>query len=477
MTLSIRRLVAVTFAGALTAGVASAQTTLTLNSPTHVTDTTIGSGTAANTVMNTARLRARTSTDVNATRRALVKFDTENTIPARTTITKATLTLFVSSGAGSTTRRIGVYPVKASFQESQATWKLRKTGYSWTVAGGDIGSKVTEASVAATAGTTVTMDVTAAVQAAVNSSGSRFTRLELIDIATADSTSYREFHSSETTDTARRPKLVVTYGTAAAPAPAPSTSSTVTTLKVLDWNTHYSGGGTDGVFDPDRVINWIVKFNPDIISLNEITRFANYDNKTDYSIYYRDQIQRKTGRTWYAYYRTGTGASWGHGNLVLSRFPFASKSYCQLSSTRVAVNAGIYVNGRLINFWSTHLDSHDYSSARIAETKSLLACTRNFSEQRIIAGDFNATSSTTEIGLMKPTYYDAWAEAVADGTAVSYPGNTSFGATRNGRIDYIWFSRGATSLRLKSVEVLDTRDANGKLPSDHKPLMARFEVR
>ena len=37
--------------------------------------------------------------------------------------------------------------------------------------------------------------------------------------------------------------------------------------------------------------------------------------------------------------------------------------------------------------------------------------------------------------MMKQTYYDSWAEAQADGTAVAYAGNTA-GNTRNGRIDY-----------------------------------------
>jgi len=475
-TLPIRRLVAVTFAAALTAGVASAQTTLTLNTPeTNVTDTTIGSGTAASTVINTARLTARTSTDVNATRRSLVKFDTENTIPANTAITKATLTMFVAAGGGSSTRSIGVYPVKASFQETQATWKLRKTGYSWVVAGGDIGSRVATASVPLTAGTAVTMDVTAAVQAAVNSTSSRYTRLELIDISTADSTSYRDFHSSEASNTALRPKLVVTYGTASVPPPTSSTS--VTTLKVLDWNTHYSGEGQDGKFDPDRIINWIVKFNPDIISLNEITRYAYYDTTRDMSAYYVAQIKAKTGKNWYYHYRTDNGAAKGVGNLIMSRFPISSTSYCQLSTRRVAVNLALTVNGRLLNVWSTHLDSSTGNSMRITEVKALQSCLGNFAEQKIVAGDFNANYPTTEIQMMTNQFVDSWTKAASLGTAVSYPGNTSFGATRNSRIDYVWYSKNASYLVLKSAEVFDTRDANGKLPSDHKPLMARFEVR
>jgi endonuclease/exonuclease/phosphatase family metal-dependent hydrolase len=481
VTFSLRRLVVLTFAAALSAGVATAQTTITLNTAeTHVTDSTIGSGTRASTVMNNDRLTARASTDVNAVRRAFVKFDTQNTIPAGSTITSAKMTLFVRGAAGSATRTIGVYPVTKSFTETQVTWNLRKTGYSWVTKGGDLGARTTSVSVPLTAGTAVTVDVTAAVQQAVKSTSSRYTRLALVDISSADSSSYRDFHSSESADVARRPKLVVVYGgVASVPTPAPPPPSTTTsTLKLLDWNVQYGGMGTDGVFNPDRVIDFIAKVNPDVISLNEVTRYYRYDTRRDMSVYYRDQLKAKTGRTWYSYFRTANGATNYYGNMVLSRFPIASTSYCQLSGTRVAVNAAIYVNGRLLNIWSTHLDSTDGNSMRLTQTRQLHACVGSFAEQKIIAGDFNAGPSTTEIKLMASGgFYDAWAKAAAAGTAVSYPGNTSFGATRNGRIDYVWYSTKATALVLKRAEVLDSRDANGVRPSDHKPLLVTFEVR
>ena len=71
---------------------------------------------------------------------------------------------------------------------------------------------------------------------------------------------------------------------------------------------------------------------------------------------------------------------------------------------------------------------------------------------------------------MKQAYYDSWAVAQADGTAVAYAGNKA-GNTRNGRIDFIYYSHNAANLTLKSSQVFDTRDSNGVTPSDHKPLM------
>jgi exonuclease III len=76
---------------------------------------------------------------------------------------------------------------------------------------------------------------------------------------------------------------------------------------------------------------------------------------------------------------------------------------------------------------------------------------------------------------MKQTYIDTWAQAQANGTAIAYPGNTA-GNTRNSRIDYILYSKGATNLTLVSSQVYDVRDANGVMPSDHRPLLTTFRV-
>jgi endonuclease/exonuclease/phosphatase family metal-dependent hydrolase len=464
------------FASALIAADASAQTILTLTTAdTQVTDSTIGSGTAAAVVYNTDALVTRTSTDVNATRRALLKFDTETTIPAGTAITSAKLTLYVKSGAGAATRKVGIYPITKSFQETQSTWIIRKTGYSWTTAGGDLGAKGAEITVPATAGTAITVDVTSIARQQQQDPNSRYTRLALVDLDAKDSTSYREFYSSETGSLEYRPTLVVVYGVSAPPPPPPPTGPG---LKLLHWNTHY-GVGTDGVYNVDRIASKIAALNPDVVSLNEVTRRAYYSATDDQPAVYAQMLTQKTGVQWYYTYRTDNGASAGVGNIVLSKFPIASTSYCQLSTRRVAVNAAIYVNGQLVNVWSTHLDSSTGNTMRLQEVAVLKSCTASFAEQRILAGDFNAKAGTTEIAQMKTVFYDGWLEADVrpDVAAISYPGNTSFGATRNARIDYVFFSRAAGRLVLKQAEVFDTRNASGVMPSDHKPLMLNFEVR
>ena len=475
LNLGVRVFTAATVATALFLGSeASAQTTLVLDAPnTEVTDAYIRGGASASTVFNTDALATKANSNTANVRRALLKFDTETRIPQGSAIQSARLTITLKK-SDPQTRKIGIYRITQSFQESQATWTTRKSGYRWSASGGDLSSKIAEVSVGTAVGSKVTFDVTSVVRSTVAGSyGSRYTRLALVDTGASSDTSYKEFYSSEASNASVRPVLTVVYGAASAPPP-PTTTST-SRLKVLEWNTHY-GAGTDGVYNLDRIATKIASYNPDVIALTEVTRKSHYSATDDGPARYAALLKTKTGRTWYYTYRTDNGATAGVGNLVLSRFPIASTSYCQLSTRRVAVMAAINVNGRVINFWSTHLDSATGNSLRLTEVRNLKSCLSSFAEQRIIAGDFNSQATSSEMTQMKASYYDGWAEADADDTATDYPGNSRYGATRNSRIDYILFSRSASRLAIRAAQVFDTRDSRGVMPSDHKPVMVTFDV-
>jgi endonuclease/exonuclease/phosphatase family metal-dependent hydrolase len=141
-------------------------------------------------------------------------------------------------------------------------------------------------------------------------------------------------------------------------------------------------------------------------------------------------------------------------------------------ANRHAVQVSLVVNGRPLNLWSAHL-ALDSSSVRLAETRALQACETKWPEARIVAGDFNMQADTPEYQSMTAGHVDAWRAAKALGTAVNYAGNCD-GCTRNSRIDYVFTSKGASSLTLKSAQVLDTRNASGVMPSDHKPLLVVY---
>ena len=252
-----------------------------------------------------------------------------------------------------------------------------------------------------------------------------------------------------------------------------STSTSGSILKVLDWNIHH-GVGTDGVYNINRIADWIVKTGANVVSLNEVEKYTGWGNE-DQPARFASLLKSKTGKTWYYNFAQRDGNTNGQGNLLLSRFPIESDDDYELSYSRSVARIAIIVNGLRVNVYSTHLDSES-SSRRATQMKELTAWADNYPEQRILAGDFNAWPGAAEIVNMTTKHYDSWAVAVSKNLDVAYSGNLA-GNTRNSRIDYIFYSKGATRLYLKEARVFDTRNSSGVMPSDHRPLMTTFEVK
>jgi endonuclease/exonuclease/phosphatase family metal-dependent hydrolase len=447
-------------AGALAFNTTADAQTITL---TDSSDTTLRGGAYASINFGTrSTLETRASSDADYVRRVILKFDTQNTVPQGATISSATLTLTIKGG-NAQSRTITVYRVKQPFTDTEATWKIRRTSTAWSTPGGDLGERAGSFSVTNVAGSRVTVDVTDLVQSIVNGSfgTTRYTRLALVDQGAASRDSYKEYYS-EQAGGGLGPALTVVLGTTAL---APSTG---TTLKVMDWNIHH-GTDTGGNNNLDRVATWIAKINPHVVSLNEVELKNGYNNNADEPAVLKSLLKSKTGSTWYSCFAQRIGAPTGQGNLLLSRVPISSCNKYLLSYDRSVANATITSNGRTINLFSTHLDDSS-ASRRTTQMSQLKSWASGIAEQRLIMGDFNAWPGATEIQSMTNAYYDSWAQAKSEGTAVWYSGNEA-GNTRNSRIDYIWRSKGATSLVLKASQVYDTGSV-----SDHRPVSATFTV-
>jgi acid phosphatase len=192
------------------------QSTLVLNTATTVRDTAIRGGSYSAVNLDGGVLVTKTSADPTYVRRSLFKFDTESTLPAGIAIQSATLTLTVHSGGAAPTRAIGVYPVTRSFTASEATWDVAKSTTPWSTPGGDLGARATVAYVTNAPGGKATFDVTSIVRNAVSSSGSRWSRMAVVDAGPLDSSQggYREYYSIEASDPAVRPRLTIVYGAA-----------------------------------------------------------------------------------------------------------------------------------------------------------------------------------------------------------------------------------------------------------------------
>ena len=257
-----------------------------------------------------------------------------------------------------------------------------------------------------------------------------------------------------------------TVAEAAAPIVEPPPAAASTTLRLLHWNAHHGGQRSDGVYDPAGFADWLAKFNPDVITLNEIDTVAQADRLL------AELKAKMPGVPWTYYYL-------GHmkGNMILSRFPIVAQSTCVVNTTddRRVAHIGVVVNGRTLNVWDAHL-SLDGSGERTSETRALQACETNWPEARIAAGDYNMQADTAEYKSMTEGHVDAWRAAKALGTAVNYSGNCD-GCTRNSRIDFVFTSKGASWLVLTSAEIFDTRNASGVMASDHKPMLVVYDVK
>ncbi|MEO8521549.1 MAG: DNRLRE domain-containing protein [Acidobacteriota bacterium] len=482
--------------------------------------TVLRGGAYANTNLSSDLLLAtRASGDATYVRRIALKFDTHNTIPAGTPIASALLTLTVAGG-NAEPRPIGAYRIAASYQEGEATWSRRSASATWAAGGGDLAELVASATVTDAPGSRVVFDVTALVQRAIDGAfvTSRYTRIGLVDGGASSRDSYKEYFSDEAADVLVRPVLTVTYAqptpqvpvtapvvppatapapvTEPAPAPAPvpepapvlppvtapSTSvepaaGAPVPLRVLQYNTHHGGFGTDGRYDPDRLATWMAKMTPDVILLNEVEKYTSWGNQ-DQPARYKALMEAKTGKTWYSVFAQEFGA-WtanGKGHLILSTYPLESTDMFDVSWDRAAAAARVTVNGRTISLMVTHLDPDDYTR-RLAQSKQVMLWGTGVAENRILTGDMNAWPDQTSIAEFVKTYYDSWAVAEKAGKAVSFSGLTPSGATKKGRIDYIFYSKQSADLTVVGSQVFDTRDANGVMPSDHRPVVTTFLVK
>ncbi len=431
-------------------------------------------------------IETRASGDATYVRRGLLKFDTANTIPAGSPVASATLTVTVAGG-NSESRLISAYHVTSSYNEAVASWKHRQSSGAWSTGGGDLAKRYDRRTVPGTRGSKVTFDVTELVRGVVHGDfGSRYTRIALIDEGGSSRGSYKALHSDEASNQSDRPVLTVTLGlsssqpSTSAPSPSadppPASSGSSSQLRVLQYNIHHGGYGTDGRYDTNRVATWIVKMAPDVVMLNEIEKYTGWGNQNQPEIY-KALLESKTGKTWYYLFAQeyGDWTSNGKGNLILSRVPFTSKDRKALTynGDRSIAEASITWNGRPITFMVTHLDP-DSQSLRDKQASEIASWAASEPENKILTGDMNAWPDQSSIAQINKYFYDSWAVAASKGKAIAFSGNS--GETKKGRIDYIFYSKGASHLSVISSQVYDTRSSSGVMPSDHRPVLTTFSV-
>jgi endonuclease/exonuclease/phosphatase family metal-dependent hydrolase/regulation of enolase protein 1 (concanavalin A-like superfamily) len=245
----------------------------------------------------------------------------------------------------------------------------------------------------------------------------------------------------------------------------PVTASAQSTLRVVTWNIRhgFEGGPTESVRNLDGQTTLLASFNPQVIVLNEVLSVPYDDVST-----YKNQLEAKTGATWYSFYvRTDKGCLCD-GPMVLSRIPFdLPPNWIRLDGSQYdssVIHGQITFNGVPIHVFGTHL-SFD-PSIRRTQIDTTAAFMDDYAGPRIIGGDFNMERSSADYPYtLAKGYTDVWSDY--------YHQTANEPATnQDGRIIDYWFrSTDQASNLVPTNTFVQTTTL-----SDHSPVIADFGV-
>jgi endonuclease/exonuclease/phosphatase family metal-dependent hydrolase len=231
----------------------------------------------------------------------------------------------------------------------------------------------------------------------------------------------------------------------------------------MTYNIHV-GVGMDKKLDLQRIADVINREHPDLVGLQEVDRGV---KRTEG----KDEIAElaKLLRMDYAFAHNLDYQGGQYGVAILSRFLIQKIDHQKYENKREAERRGmirveVEVEGRTVNFVTTHLDYQD-TDGRLFETEQLLKFLEGVRGPLIVVGDLNDEPAGSAYKLMLTRFDDAWMKSRAKGDGLSYPADKPVK-----RIDYI-FCRGNESVRAKKAWVVNT------LASDHIPVVAELELR
>ena len=249
-------------------------------------------------------------------------------------------------------------------------------------------------------------------------------------------------------------------------------------MRVLQWNIHH-GTDASGKYNLDRLATWMATMEPDIIMLNEVEKFTYLGQRGSAgAVRGARRGQDRPQLVSLFSQEFGDWSANGKGHLILSTYPFESTAQRARSATTASIGAaGITVNGRNISLIVTHLDPYS-QSVRLAQAKEVTTWASTIADNRILTGDMNAWPDQTSIARVQQDVSRLVDRRDGQGRRVRRSaGLAPDGATKNGRIDYIFYSKTSSNLVVIDSRVYDTRNSSGVMASDHRPVVTTFEVR
>ena len=256
-------------------------------------------------------------------------------------------------------------------------------------------------------------------------------------------------------------------------------------VKVMTFNIQHGIDGSER-YHLQTAIDTIARINPDIVALVELTRNHPYYNCDDQPKLIAEGLTHATGRRWTAVYRQqwftpnkeclqgGRGdAAETEGLGFLAPEPLEPPKFIELWNSGLGLTVK---TSRLPNvpITVTHLSAQaENAPSREKQLTKLVPWVEGLGKPQIFIGDFNAFPDSPEMRPVFAGYRDAWADAVAAGTARGRLDGITHGKHR---IDYIFYVPG-NHLELLWAENVDTVPLVGKEASDHRPQVAAFRIK
>ncbi len=237
---------------------------------------------------------------------------------------------------------------------------------------------------------------------------------------------------------------------------------------LITYNIHKGIGGVDRRYQPERIVEALEHYRPDIVLLQEVddgVPRSRHDRQVDLL----GEALSLPHRAYQANVRLRTGT---YGNAILSRFPLTNVEHLELTiplkKRRRALVAHCRVEGR---------DGHSHALLVINSHLGLAGFERNIQIRRIlesdvlrrtqhqtaviIAGDMNDVWHAQGRRLFAPAGFQA-----AHGPIRTFPASLPLRA-----LDRIYF-RGRLELHAAHA----SHTAVARRASDHLPLIAEFEM-
>ncbi|MFN2123841.1 MAG: endonuclease/exonuclease/phosphatase family protein [Candidatus Promineifilaceae bacterium] len=223
-------------------------------------------------------------------------------------------------------------------------------------------------------------------------------------------------------------------------------------LRVMTYNIHF-GTSPEGQLDLESLAQVIEAEQPDVVSLQEVSRGWVINGSMDMLVWLANRLQMDL------FFGPASDAQWGNG--VLTRVPILEQSYHALPTEDLLLKRGFihtrlvgpnYQEIDLINTHYHHLD--DGGDIREFQSQAILDYAKGLSPS-IIMGDLNAEHGMKEIDMLVDSGYGD----VLNLEGVE-PGNTNPVPDPFRRIDYIFI----TPDLMPSLAVVPYSEASDHLP-------------